>query len=63
MGNAADCNYCNSRGKPYSFGCPKCSRYDRSEDDAKSEARSEAARLNASHRRALDERFSEKDTK
>ncbi len=35
MGNAADCNYCNNHGKPWSFGCPKCHRFDRRENDDK----------------------------
>lgn len=36
MGNATDCSYCNNYGKPWSFGCPKCKRYDaRPEHDKK----------------------------
>lgn len=38
MGNAADCSYCNNKGKPWSFGCPKCKKYDRrSEEERKYE--------------------------
>jgi hypothetical protein len=60
MGNRDDCNYCGNRGKPYSFGCPRCGVYDRSEDDARAEQRSEQARLNAAHRKMLDDRASKK---
>lgn len=36
MGNAGDCNYCDNRGKPWSFGCPRCGRFDRNaEQDVK----------------------------
>lgn len=35
MGNAADCNYCNNRGKPWSFGCPKCGKFDNSANEDK----------------------------
>ena len=61
MGNASDCNYCNNRGKPWSFGCPRCGKYDRSEDDRRADQRGEAARLNAAHRRMLDDRASKKE--